>query len=250
MLEKSVWYLSGTALLCIACAFAAAFALCRLFNAVPAKWFCDYGEEPGEELNGVRFAFKKEGIFIGFALSIGYAALIFVYGYSVYSLVAAVILTALVSICASDIKYTIIPDELTAVLAVTAVLGSIYDICNGKLFCSQWYHPILGGLFGGGVIFLINLLSRLLFKKDGIGFGDLKLFAAIGIFTGVPGIFIVIYLSIFVAFICFAFLIAAKRLKKGVYYPMGPYICIAAAIAIIFKEQLMSVINWYIGLLF
>lgn len=249
-MEKSVWYLSGTVLLCIVCGFGLAYAVCKLFNSVPAKWFCDYDEEPGEELNGTRFAFKNVGIIIGTVLSIGYAVLLFVYGYSVYALITALIFTILVSVCASDIKYTIIPDELTAALAVVSVLGSVYDIFTKGLFCSRWYHPIIGALSGAGVIILINLFSRLVFKKDGIGFGDLKLFAAIGIFMGIPGIFILIYLSILTAFVCFAFLIITKKLKSDVYYPMGPYICVAAAIFLIFREQITAFTNWYIGLLF
>lgn len=232
----------------ICCAPLISAAVCAILNKAPARWFCDYGEEPTPEMLGVRFKYKKTGVILSIIFAVGYSASFAIYSFTFYTILADIVFTVLMSICISDVKYTIIPDELTIALAITSIGGAVYDILNSGIFCEHWYTPLLGCASGAGLILLINLFSFLVFKKEGIGFGDLKLFAAIGLLSGFPGIFILIYLSILVAFCHFAPLILTKKLKRDVYYPMGPYICIAATLFLLFKKQISHIISMYINI--
>ena len=249
MLINSVWDVAAMGL-CIALGGAASLALCKLMNILPAKWFCDYGEEPTADMFGKRFDYKKTGKTLWAILAAAYVLSFMVYRYTLYSLIFDGVITVLAAICVSDVRYTIIPDQFTAVLAVIAVAGAIYDINSQGVLCAKWYMPLLGCTCGAGIIILINLFSQLAFKKIGIGFGDLKLFAALGILTGVPGIFVLIYLTVLVAFFHFMPMLIAKKYKKDRYYPMGPYICAAAAAYLMFGGYINKFIFWYIGLIF
>lgn len=232
----------------VCCAPLMSAAVCAILNKAPARWFCDYDEEPTPEMLGVRFKYKKNGILLSVIFAAGYSASFAIYSFTFYTILVDIVFTVLMSICVSDVKYTIIPDELTIALAIISACGAVYDILNSGIFCDHWYTPLLGCASGAGLILLINLFSFLVFKKEGIGFGDLKLFAAIGLLSGFPGIFVLIYLSVLVAFCHFAPLIITKKLKKDAYYPMGPYICIAAALFLLFKEQISHIIGMYINI--
>lgn len=249
MLINSVWDVA-VLIVCIVSGGAVSLAMCKLMNVLPAKWFCDYDEEPTPDMLGKRFEFKKTGRILWMILAAAYVLSFLVYGYTLYSLIFDGVVTVLAAICVSDVRYTIIPDQFTAVLAVIAVMGAIYDINSRGVLCGKWYMPLLGCTCGAGIIILINLFSQLAFKKIGIGFGDLKLFAALGILAGVPGIFVLIYLTVLAAFFHFVPMLIAKKYKRDRYYPMGPYICFAAAVYLLFGGNINRFIFWYIGLIF
>ena len=102
---------------CIPAGFAAGLLCVPLFNAVPARWLCDYGEEPGPELLGRRVSIGREGVLLGIVFGAVFLLFAFQYGVSpvFFLLCAAAVPIALAAV--SDVKYRIIPDEcLPAVL--------------------------------------------------------------------------------------------------------------------------------------
>jgi leader peptidase (prepilin peptidase)/N-methyltransferase len=93
---------------------------------------------------------------------------------------------ALVAIIFTDGEHLIIPDEINAFLLL---LGIVYHALNKSLPVAMW-----GWLIGWGVIFGIALLGRLVFGKDAMGHGDIKMMRGVGALLG--GLLTVIDLSI------------------------------------------------------
>jgi len=188
-----------------------------VINKVPAKWLCDYGETPSDELlNEKRVFFGKEGIIMSVVLAAGLVMcrLQFNRGFDIYFILFALVMFFAVMISVCDIKYTIIPDQFTAAVGILGAAVSIYDIARGfKILHFAWWSPLLGIVIGGGAMLVIDLIGMLVYKKDGIGFGDVKLLAAVGLLTGFPGTIYTFILSLITATICFIIIIAVSKSK-------------------------------------
>lgn len=242
-LTPAVLFLLGVAL---------CFAAYKLLNTIPEKWLRDYDEIPNEEEHTVRY--KKDILFVLLCVFIGvlYAGTGAVFGFSFYTVLLCLFCFVLLLIALSDGKYTIIPDQFVVALALIAIAFAVYDYLNLQIFITQWWSPIVGALCGGGFFFLLNIISLLVFKKEGIGFGDVKLFAACGIALGFPQVFVALTLGIFIAFITIVFqFIQAKAHKKERehYMPLGPFLCMGTYGCILFYFPIYQLIQWYIGLL-
>lgn len=223
-----------------------------LLNKIPAKWLCDYDEDPGEELLGQRYNFKQSGIITSALFAITLALNFVTFGYSLYTVFTILIAWALLLITLSDGKFTIIPDQFTALLAVFCLGFAVYDLFTYQVFVDKWWSILLGAVCGGGFIMVINLLSVLIFKKLGMGFGDVKLMLAIGLIMGFPRIFLMILTAVVVAFVYVIFLVIKKIITKSDelgYFPFGPFICTAAILNIVLYSQVNSLVDMYLGLI-
>ena len=93
--------------------------------------------------------------------------------------------------------------------------------------------------FVGFLVFLaIAGLSILLFKREGMGGGDIKLMGVIGLYLGFFNNIQVFILSFFIAAIISIFLLATKIKKSDDYIPFGPFIVIAAYITMLFPASI------------
>lgn len=269
---------------CLPISFLLIFVSYLLFNKFPAKWYCDYDEEPSEELLGKRVSFKGSGIIISIVTAICLAACRVQYnkGFDILFSALGVSIIILLMITISDFKYTIIPDQFTIALAVVFLAVVVYDRVRGyNIFSSEWWQPIAGAAIGGGAMLLINAIGVIIYKKDGMGFGDVKLFAAIGILTGFPGTIYTILISLVVASVGFIVTIIIRNIisrkedntdeipdddddkddcenidndteaaeeTKGSYLAFGPYIAIATIVYICLFNVIQSAANMYLAL--
>jgi len=129
-----------------------------------------------------------------------------------------------------DLKYKILPDSLNFYLAC---LFLVYGI----LFFS-WKHWLLGGLVGLCFPLLITWLFYLVRGKIGLGGGDIKLYAALGLYLGPMGILQNIFLSCFMGSIIGIGLILFKVIKRDYPIPFGPFIIIISFVQIFFPKVL------------
>ena len=220
----------------------------RLMNVVPAKWLCDYDEEPGESLLGTRYIFKQSGIYTSALFAIFNLGIFAFFGYSFYTIFFLLISYTMLLITMSDFKYTIIPDQFTIALAVLCVALAITDLLTDQIFIKEWWSIPLGAICGGGVLMLINLFSILILKKAGMGFGDVKLMLALGACLGFPMVFSGLLLAVLVAFV-YIFLLIKKAVSKNEvssYFPFGPFLCIGSLCSMF----LVNVINYGLDLYF
>lgn len=192
-----------------------------IFNKIPPKWLCDYGQEPGPELKDP-YTQRVKGypwkwIFSAF-FTVGSIRLVFYHW--IFALAALVLCWALLEIALADKKYGVIPDQFV-ILTVISSFGFIP-------YHENFLQPLWGALIGGGVMLFSALLGKLIFKKESLGFGDVKLFAAIGMSLGFRGTIAVLVMSAVISGLVFAVLLVARKIKRQDMLPLGPYICGAA----------------------
>lgn len=221
-------------ILALACAVGGVF----LFNTLPDRWFCDYGESPAEEKR--RRLPLLPGILCFAALMAGtwLAAGHYLAG------AASPLLLLLVWVCllisAGDILYHILPDQFVIALALVGVAFLLMDLKNAHLY-------LLGGLVGGGILFVVGLLGKWIFKAEAMGFGDVKLAGALGLLCGLPGILYAMAITLVTAALVALPVMIFSR-KKRPYLPFAPFLCLGGIAALIFNEPIHRFMLWYISL--
>ena len=87
-------------------------------------------------------------------------------------------------------------------------------------------------LYGGGIFLGITLLGGLIYGKEAMGLGDVKLMGALGLYFGLSNIIIVSLLSFLVGAILSILLLITRVKKTDEYIPFGPFIVIGSLITI------------------
>lgn len=144
----------------------------------------------------------------------------------------------LICIFCCDLDNLEIPDELQICLLIVSVISLLnkeIDI-NSRVF---------GFLIGGGFLALFSLLFYVLKKREGIGFGDIKLMAILGLMLGLKSIIVCIALSSIIGAIVLTILTLAKKGEKNKEYPFAVFIAPCAIISIFVGE---IIANWYLSL--
>lgn len=221
-----------------------------IFEKLPSSWLCDYGETPTDAHNPPRLHLSSAVPACAACLSF-LCAMVSTQPYGLpTALLLCPALAVLMLIAISDMKYTIIPDQFVILLAALAAMSSLCDYLTGeKIFMATLWSPIAGGALVGGLLLLTGLAGSLLFKKEAMGFGDVKLAAAVGILAGFPSSLTVLLLAILIAGISFLAAMLARRLSSGDVRPFGPFIALATALFVAFWGQIQAFIGWYISLI-
>lgn len=230
-------------LLGIGCAWLMIFIL----NKMPAKCFCDYDETPEERHNGPR-AGKWSFLICAAVLAVAIPVLMGRLGVNLESVFSCLVCAVLLMIALSDIRYCIIPDELIIAGCVFATVSAFPGILSGPDWSTR-LAPVFGATVGAGVIYAINLLGRILYKKDALGMGDLKLMVVCGIVCGPVGTAIAMLIGVFAAGIWFAAGIAAKKVQSESYMPLGPFLVFGTVFTMVFRPMIDSFLAWYISLI-
>jgi leader peptidase (prepilin peptidase) / N-methyltransferase len=146
--------------------------------------------------------------------------------------VAVVLLPALIAITGIDLQHQLIPDAITL---PGILVGLLLNLATGRM---SWVESVIGISLGGGLFFLIILVSR-----GGMGGGDLKLGAMLGAFLGwkalLFGLFVAIVLG---GVIGTAFLATGVRGRKDPI-PFGPFLAAGGAMALVWGERAFS---WWV----
>jgi len=102
-------------------------------------------------------------------------------------------------------------------------------------------NAALGGGIGFGILFLIAIVSR-----GGMGWGDVKLAALIGLATGFPLVFLAIIMGAILGGIVAVALLIAKKRKRRQTIPFGPFLAVAAMVTLLWGSNILS---WYLALM-
>ncbi len=105
----------------------------------------------------------------------------------------------------------------------------------------NWYNPIIGGIVGFVLLFVIFLASR-----RGMGAGDVKLFGLLGIFLGPLHVVIALFVSAFVGSVLGLTLLGLGHVKRKQPIPFVPSIAVGTLLTYYFADDWVS---WYLDLL-
>ncbi|MCH8336969.1 MAG: prepilin peptidase [Proteobacteria bacterium] len=155
---------------------------------------------------------------------------------------AAILMTwTLIAISVIDIDHQIIPDSISLPLIWAGLFLSLFhESVGAEILFIDPRTAIAGGLAGYLSLWSIYHLFRLLTGKEGMGYGDFKLLAALGAWLGWQLLPLIILLSAFVGAIVGVALIAFKRQDRSVPIPFGPYLAAAGWIAMLYGPQIMD----------
>ncbi|MGO8988917.1 MAG: prepilin peptidase [bacterium] len=161
------------------------------------------------------------------------------FGLSLSYLIYFLFVAALIVITVIDLYHQIIPDVISLPGIGAGLLAS--------LTVSQitFTNSLLGILLGGGSLFLIATVYQWLFKREGMGGGDVKLLAMIGAFLGWKAVILTILLGSLVGSIIGIILMVSKGKDFKYAIPFGPFLSLGAVIALFYGENL---IRWYLFL--
>ncbi len=146
------------------------------------------------------------------------------------------ILTALIFI---DLDKMLLPDQLTLPLLWLGLLLS-----TNSIFVSTT-DAIIGAAAGYLSLWSVYWLFKLVTGKEGMGYGDFKLLAALGAYTGWQGLPVIILLSSFVGAVVGIAIMVAQNKGKSLAIPFGPYLAVAGWLTLLYKD---TIISTYLGL--
>ncbi len=131
-----------------------------------------------------------------------------------------------------DFEHLIIPDRVTlGGIGAGLLLSFAVPALHGVEHRAHAFGlALIGAATGWGLLWAIAGFGRFLFKKEAMGFGDVKLMGAIGAFFGWQGVGAAIMLSSFAGSLAGLALIATGRGKMGSRIPFGPYLALAALV--------------------
>lgn len=146
----------------------------------------------------------------------------------------------LVAMTFIDLDEMLLPDVLTlSMLWIGLLIAAHSPDINAN-------SAIVGGALGYAFLFLIYWGFKLLTGKEGMGFGDFKLLAAIGVWVGWQHLPIVILLSSVVGAVIGIALMLVNRKGTGYAIPFGPYLAIAGFITMLYGQHIA---DWYLSTL-
>ena len=187
--------------------------------------YCDAKISPRyalvELLTGFLFAFL--GLHYGLAPELG------------FMLVFTAIFIAIFFI---DLDHSIIPDELQIAGFINTVAYLAW-IWVSKAYPLDLLDHGLGFLIGGGLYLLLAVVTR-----GGMGGGDIKLMAMLGLWLGSAGVLWVVLLSSNIGAIISLALMALKIKGRKDFIPFGPFIVIAAMLVMLYQGQMTE---WLFG---
>ena len=163
------------------------------------------------------------------------AAAIYKFGPTWQGVAACALLWTLLALTGIDFDTQFLPDTLTLPLLWGGLIANLYG-----LFVPL-QDAVVGAIAGYLVLWSIFWLFKLIRGKEGMGYGDFKLLAALGAWLGWKMLpLIVLGSSVVGAFIGIA-LVAFKGRDHNVPLAFGPYLAIAGAVALFFGPMILRV---------
>lgn len=154
------------------------------------------------------------------------------YGVSWQTLLALIFTWTLVALTMIDFHKQLLPDNLTLPLLWLGISCAIFGLFT------DLQSSVIGAIAGYLALWSVYQLFKVLTGKEGMGFGDFKLLAALGAWMGWKMLPLIVILSSFVgAAIGIAMIIFARH-DKRVPIPFGPYLAIAGWIALIWGDDI------------
>jgi leader peptidase (prepilin peptidase)/N-methyltransferase len=156
------------------------------------------------------------------------------FGYSAALLAGLVFAWAMVALTFIDIDTQLLPDDITLPLVWLGLLvnlfGTFVDLRSA----------VLGAVGGYMLLWLVYWGFRLVAKKEGMGYGDFKLLAAIGAWTGWQVLPFVVVISAGIGAIVGSAMLVLSRRGMDTRIPFGPYLALGGIAALLWGRQAVT----------
>jgi leader peptidase (prepilin peptidase)/N-methyltransferase len=169
-----------------------------------------------------------------------FACLFWLYGLSIELAVAAFFSSLFIVLMVIDLEHGLILNKVVYPAMAVALLTSAF-LSQSEIVPNIKYSAIGGGI--GLVLFLLIVLI----SRGGMGWGDVKMAALIGLITGFPLVFVALFLAVVLGGLAAVILLLLKIKKRKEGIPFAPFLSIAAIVTLLWGG---SILNWYLGMFY
>lgn len=166
-----------------------------------------------------------------------FVAVYWKFGWSLQALAGVIFVLFVVPMFFIDAKTQLLPDILTIPFLW---LGLIFNI---PAYFTTLSDAVLGAVIGYMSLWIIFQIFRLLTGKEGMGFGDFKLLAALGAWFGVVSLPVLALLASVIGLL-FAVIL---KVSKGQPMPFGPYLVISGLVMLLFQSTILQLVKWWVS---
>ena len=160
-----------------------------------------------------------------------------------WACLGALLLTwSLIALTFIDLDHQLLPDKITLPLVWLGILFNLF----GQF--TDLTSSVIGAIAGYLVLWSIYHLFRLITGKEGMGYGDFKLLAALGAWMGWQFLPMIVLLSSLVGAVVGISLVLLKNHQRDIPIPFGPYLAAAGWIALIWGDSLNRLYLGSVGL--
>ena len=160
----------------------------------------------------------------------------YTFGASLLTLALLILAWSLVALTLIDFDHQLLPDDITIPLLWLGLLVNAVDLGFGV----SLQDAVIGAIAGYLVLWSFYWLFKLATGKEGMGYGDFKLLAALGAWMGWQSLLPIIILSSLVGAILGLLMIVAMGRNKSVPIPFGPFLAGAGFIMLIWGPQVST----------
>ena len=187
-------------------------------------------------------AIPRRLFWVELATALIFALLYWHYGLSAELGIMAFYACLFIIIFVIDLEHGLILNKVVYPSMVVALLLALLP----QSWLTQVIEPgIASAALGGGIGFALFLLIALV-SRGGMGWGDVKLAALIGLATGFPLVFLAIIMGAILGAIVAVALVIVKKRKFKETIPFGPFLALAAVVTLLWGSNILS---WYRGLM-
>lgn len=152
------------------------------------------------------------------------------FGASWTAVAAMGLCAALIALAFIDLHTMLLPDDVTLPLLWAGLLLNV-----GGMWVPL-HEAVIGAAAGYGVLWMVFHIFRLVTGKEGMGYGDFKLLAALGAWFGWRALPEVLLLSSVAGVVVGGVLLLAGRAARGQPLPFGPYLAMAGVVALFGRQ--------------
>ena len=170
--------------------------------------------------------------------------IIWKFGFSAAGIAGLFFLWVLISLSLIDIDHQLLPDRVTYLLLWSGLTLALFHPLADNLPFPDLRDSVVGAIAGYLSLWSVYWLFKLVTGKEGMGYGDFKLSAALGAWLGWQMLPLVIFLSAAVGAILGFTMIMMRSHDRQVPIPFGPYLAGAGLIALLWGREIS---NAYLG---
>lgn len=163
------------------------------------------------------------------------------FGFGAAAACALLVTWALIALTGIDIDHQLLPDGITLPLLWAGLLAAVVvGPMGGSALPVTPRDAIIGAAAGYSSLWLVYHAFRWVTGKEGMGYGDFKLYAALGAWLGWKLLPLVILLSAAAGAVLGIFMILLRGRDRSAPMPFGPYLAAAGWLAMLYGDSLVG----------
>jgi leader peptidase (prepilin peptidase)/N-methyltransferase len=162
------------------------------------------------------------------------------FGFTWYTGAALLLTWSLIALSGIDIDHQLLPDNITLPLLWIGLLLSLAGAAPGIGLPVDPRSSIIGAAAGYLSLWSVYHVFKLVTGKEGMGYGDFKLLAALGAWFGWQMLLLIILLSAFTGAVVGIAMIVIRGRDRNIPIPFGPYLAGGGWIALMWGQELVG----------